>query len=1370
MQKRARTDDFDFSETSSPKRANSEDPLSDGEQTGGISSNMSLVDPTLLSRGSGLALRDFEEDEEDSKRTMSAPSSTVASGSGPSRDELAPAELSPEEKLQMITNFKKQPLNKGDTWFLIDRRWFRRFSTAFSSSQITEEEIESLKPIDNSRILDENNKLKPDLVEGMDVEMVPSTAWDALETWFGCDVSIPRRVIEGQGLGNERLEFYPPTVTVLFVSSPTIPPPSSPPFAHLRTPFEKPFSAAVKFKIFSSLVARSHFKLVPKDCRYWKLSADVQIENGKGAFITPDEVQQLEPVLIEDGGAESETLESLNIKDGSILALEWKNPEIPGASWPLSSLVGQSEGALDVGISDQQQQQPSQVTGSPAASQGLFSTPGYVAQLENVNSIPPLVKEPKGLLGSLTGILTRSKTALGNGSNERSRKGVMGLSNLGNTCFMNSAIQCMANTNELNRYFLSEVYKDEINRSNPLGMKGQVASSFGDLVSHLYHGTSSSFSPGEFKRTLARFAPSFSGYQQHDSQEFITFLLDGLHEDLNRIMKKPYVESPDWMGGGEEELARLAMACWEGYKKRNDSVIVDLFQGQYKSTVKCPQCDKVSVTFDPFMYLTLPLPVKKKFETRVYYIPQDPLAARYQVDISVPKDSSFKHVKDLLAKWFNVDAKRLITTELWKGQIYKFWSDHEAISEVALSDVIVFYEVGTNLRSRHEPEAYGAPFFITVTSEQSKDAKLITELIIEQYQRILPHTDATNFWKTEAVSLTSEHVDVAETPASSAEQVEEQITEIRVDEDGEVEQKDASVPSPLTVPGTPMDVTSPLSPAESVKASYVASETVSPATTTPAPQKSKPTPIFNVQVFSNRWVPSDSRVIPDGKQMYNLRDFDLTTSSESSDDTNSIGPTQPTSTEAQPLVYPGQGLICIWPSMDTVHQVFGSDESTNAFASTYETFTDPSAVPADPTTRGKKKAVLTIDDCLDEFSKEETLGEDDLWYCSNCKAHQPATKKLELWKVPDILVVHLKRFGGARNLRDKIDNLIEFPITDFDLENRVQERSTAKVLASSGVDLESLGLETTEEPLLYDLYGVDQHYGGLGGGHYTAVAKNVEDGTWYSFDDSRVSSITESSVVTPAAYVLFYRRRTTRPIGGNSRVKAEKALQEKAIASLNASAANSTLNSAVPSIYGGSGRTSPSGDWYPGLRSSGLDNMDSMPGGFPGSSSAPSSPISPNSINADLGDDEDMFDRSSVSSRQVDYSNTYNSEGQLLSYDSEDAKNWRFNSIDRSTDSPPGWVADQELERQADLDEFLASGTNPSAALAAPQSAAFNAHPSPPTSDDEASVPVSAARPPVDEDYDQLASENNSEGVSASSSTSAMSKENWVVVEDEAKP
>lgn len=181
---------------------------------------------------------------------------------------------------------------------------------------------------------------------------------------------------------------------------------------------------------------------------------------------------------------------------------------------------------------------------------------------------------------------------------------------------MNSALQCLAHTRELTDYFLSAspitdidlcmsestdscptagVFEDELNYDNPLGMQGAIAKAFGALLRKIWTptGSGTSYSPREFKLALQRFAPQFSGYQQHDSQELVAFLLDGLHEDLNRVLKKPYVEKPDWEGGGDKELVELANVSWEGYMKRNDSVIVDLFQGQYQSTLVCPECSKV---------------------------------------------------------------------------------------------------------------------------------------------------------------------------------------------------------------------------------------------------------------------------------------------------------------------------------------------------------------------------------------------------------------------------------------------------------------------------------------------------------------------------------------------------------------------------------------------------------------------------------------------------------------------------------------------------------------------------------------------------------------------------------------------------------
>ena len=144
-------------------------------------------------------------------------------------------------------------------------------------------------------------------------------------------------------------------------------------------------------------------------------------------------------------------------------------------------------------------------------------------------------------------------------------------------------------------------------------------------------------------------------------------------------------------------------------------------------------------------------------------------------------------------------------------------------------------------------------------------------------------------------------------------------------------------------------------------------------------------------------------------------------------------------------------------------------------------------------------------------------------------------------------MVHLKRFSAGRGARDKLDNLIDFPLTSLDLRDRVVgSRLWADLDMKPAPPETRLGdhvlkhdehddMVLADTPI-YDLYAVDNHYGGLGGGHYTAYAKNPLNGQWYHFDDSSVRPVSDpASTITPsAAYLLFYRRRTTRPIGGTS--------------------------------------------------------------------------------------------------------------------------------------------------------------------------------------------------------------------------------------------
>ncbi|XP_067827317.1 ubiquitin carboxyl-terminal hydrolase 8 isoform X2 [Heptranchias perlo] len=332
-------------------------------------------------------------------------------------------------------------------------------------------------------------------------------------------------------------------------------------------------------------------------------------------------------------------------------------------------------------------------------------------------------------------------------------RALTGLRNLGNTCYMNSILQSLCNTPRLAEYFNKNYYQQDINRSNILGHKGEVAEEFGVIMKSLWSGQYKCISPRDFKGRIGKINDQFAGYVQQDSQELLLFLMDGLHEDLNKADRKRYKEENN---DGLDDT-RVADLAWRKHKLLNESIIVALFQGQFKSTVQCLTCHKRSRTFEAFMYLSLPLPSSSK---------------------------------------------------------------------------------------------------------------------------------------------------------------------------------------------------------------------------------------------------------------------------------------------------------------------------------------------------------CSLQDCLKSFSKEEKLTDNNRFHCSNCKAHRDSTKKLEIWKLPPILLVHLKRFSYEGRWKQKLQTNVDFPLENLDLSNYV------------------IGPKNNVKR--YNLFAVSNHYGGLDGGHYTAYCKNAVKQRWFKFDDHDVSEISASSVRSSAAYILFY--------------------------------------------------------------------------------------------------------------------------------------------------------------------------------------------------------------------------------------------------------
>uniref|UniRef100_A0A4W4HPA0 Ubiquitin carboxyl-terminal hydrolase n=1 Tax=Electrophorus electricus TaxID=8005 RepID=A0A4W4HPA0_ELEEL len=626
-----------------------------------------------------------------------------------------------------------------------------------------------------------------------------------------------------------------------------------------------------------------------------------------------------------------------------------------------------------------------------------------------------------------------------------SQPGLCGLSNLGNTCFMNSALQCLSNSTPLTEYFLEDQYEAEINRENPLGMRGEIAEAYADLVKQMWLSRSSYIAPRTFKTQVGRFAPQFSGYQQQDSQELLAFLLDGLHEDLNRVKKKPYLALRDAEGRPDEIVAKEA---WTNHRLRNDSIIVDIFHGLFKSTLVCPECSKVSVTFDPFCYLTLPLPMKKDRTMEVVLVRMNPQSKPMQFRVVVPKLGAVADLCSALAKLSGVPVDNMIVADVYNHRFHKIYRKDDGLNQIMEKDDIFVYEVfeedseQMNLpvyfRERHVKHGggssgtvlFGQPLLISVPRHNLTMGALYERVL----ERIGPMSDAASC--SAGSTNGSSHSDTCNGPNGVC--------------DGEDEAMDHQVsPDPES------------SQSETVDGEEEGSEPENGPVGRGKACSSCPK-LFSFSMVNSYGTANISSLPCDGSILKLTRNYSHST------------------------------IAIDWDS-DTKRLCYDDQE-----AEAYEKH--ESMMQAQ-----KKKATVALRECIELFTTMETLGEHDPWYCPTCKKHQQATKKFDLWSLPRILVVHLKRFSYNRCWRDKLDTVVDFPIRDLNMSEFVCDPKAS--------------------PYVYDLVAVSNHYGGMGGGHYTAYAKNKSDGKWYYFDDSSVSPASEDQIVTKAAYVLFYQRR-----------------------------------------------------------------------------------------------------------------------------------------------------------------------------------------------------------------------------------------------------
>ncbi|XP_036445472.1 ubiquitin carboxyl-terminal hydrolase 43 isoform X1 [Colossoma macropomum] len=647
--------------------------------------------------------------------------------------------------------------------------------------------------------------------------------------------------------------------------------------------------------------------------------------------------------------------------------------------------------------------------------------------------------------------------------------GVLGLKNHGNTCFMNAVVQCLSNTDLLAEYLGLERYRSDLSQKRVNGAvkeedsqpgAGEVTEQLAALVRALWTLEYTPQLSVEFKVIVSKYGAQFRGNSQHDALEFLLWLLDRIHEDVNSSSPSTSKTCGKGLAGGEEMAASECPNPDQPGVRH--SFVQEHFQAQYKSSLTCPHCLKQSHTFDPFLCISLPIPLRQTRPLCVTLVFSSKGQRYLRVGLAVPLFGSLACLRRMVADEGKISPDQVILTEIYTTGFQRSFFDEDDLTSIAESDIIYAFQA--------------PPLYIRGGSTR-----------ISGYHHSLPSSPYS--------SSGPEAQRLAASGALSSEFLNQGAGTVKI---LLLVCNAAGAGQQAVRFGPPFLMREDRSVSWDQLQQSILSKLYYLMINGAQPQNTRV--LFKIRVVGSSI--SCSYLSPqDGRPLYHPavdRALKLC---------GSGGP-------------PHVKLIVEWE-----HRIkdclFGNIQE--------EVVKDSESVRTQQQQHVQQHS-CTLDECFQLYTKEEQLAPDDAWKCPHCKQLQQGMVQMSLWTLPDILILHLKRFRQVGERRNKLSTLVRFPLTALDMAPHVVKRSNFTRLPP-GWKHQAQRPETAQhaQDFLYDLYAVCNHHGGMHGGHYTAYCRNSVDGQWYGYDDSSVEPVPEGEVCTRGAYILFYQRRNSIP-------------------------------------------------------------------------------------------------------------------------------------------------------------------------------------------------------------------------------------------------